>query len=114
MLDILVNGERLSRAQFNDSLAKQHYSFGSCRRFRQPRKSYDTEFVYEVAYDLASPALARQQLVASKGAKKHGFNATAQKIGKIFVPNSPPPDTYNPRLLPKSRSCSFGVGRDVS
>lgn len=114
MLEVLVNGERLSRAPFNDSRAKQHYTFGGCERFRYPRKSYDTDFHYEVAYDLASPALAQHALVTSKGAKRFAFNATAQKIGKLLVPVSPAPDTYNPTLLPKSKSCSFGVGRDVS
>lgn len=113
MLDVLVNGEKLSRAQFNDSLAKQHYTFGGNRRFNFGRKTNDTEYNYEVAYDLATPAVAQRTLITSKGAKKYGFNATALKIGKLFVPCAPPPDTYNLKLLPKSKSCSFGIGRDV-
>lgn len=113
MLEVLVNGEKLSRAQFNDSTAKQHYTFGGGQRFRRSHASQPTEFVYEVAYDLASPSLAQHAQVTLKGAKKFAFNSTADKIGRLFVPPSPPPDQYRPKLLPKARSYSFGIGRDV-
>lgn len=113
MLDILVNGEKLSRTQFNDSASKQHYSFGRCKRFRVEKQPFDTEYNYEVCYDLATPALTQKEVCMSRGAKRQPFNSSSSRIAALLMPAAPPPDTYNPRLLAKARSCSFGVGREV-
>ncbi len=113
MLDVLLSGERLSRAAFNDSASKQHYSFGYATRFAMQRKPIQTEYNYEVAQNIAGPADRQQLLEEERGVRKPAFNSTSSRIEQLFVSPAPPPDAYRPQLIRKSRSCSFGIGRDV-
>ena len=114
MLEVILNGEKLSRTQFNDSLAKQHYSFSKSKRFYKPNPVYETEFKYEVNYDLANPSLKQKELIEKKKATKQPFNASSARIQNQIIPVAPSSDTYNPKLLNKARSCSFGFGREVN
>ena len=113
MLEIALNGERLSQTQYNDSVAKQHYSFAKSKRFAKSKPSFETEFKYEVSYDLATPSKVQKELEFRKHVVKPAFGTVAARIQKIFMPVAPSPDTYHPRLLPKSKSCTFGIGREV-
>ena len=114
MLEVILNGEQLCNAPYNDSTSKQHYSFPKSKRFVQSKPAFETEYNYEVTYDLAKPSIVQQELVEDKHAFKPPFNASSSRIQKLQTPVSPPPDTYNPRLLPKTKSCTFGFSREVN
>ena len=53
------------------------------------------------------------KLVDEKQALKPPFHASDSRIKKLLVPVGPSCDRYHPKLLPKSRSCGFGIGRNV-
>ena len=114
MLEVVFNGEKLCNAQFNDSLSKHLYSFSKSSRFHQFKPSFNTEFNYEVAFDLAKPSKNQKQLIETKKAVKPPFNNSGCRIQKPFMPCAPSSDTYNPQLLPKTKYCTFGFGREVS
>ena len=114
MLEIILNGEKLSRNQFNNSVSKQHYSFSRSKRFVKSKPAFETEFKYEVAYDLAKPSSIQKSLFESKHVIKPPFNTSSPRIKKQLQPVAPSADKYNPILLSKSKSCTFGVGREVT
>ena len=113
MLEIILNGEKLSRNQFNNSLSKQHYSFSRSKRFAKSKPAFETEFKYQVSYDLAQPSCLQKRLFEAKHVFKPAFNTSSPRIKKHPQPQAPSADKYDPKILSKSKSCTFGVGRDV-
>ena len=106
MLDTLVAGEAISRAQFNDSLAKQRHAFPKTKRFQKKLPSFVTEF----DINLSNNSVCKK---THNRLKDQSFFAVVKTQTKKKPDPRPDFGTYNPKLLRPSKSVPFSIGRDV-
>lgn len=101
MLGIIVNGERLSRMQYNDSTAKAHHAFPKETRFRERRPSFKTEFKLDLKEEVDTEKVYKFQ-------KSPRFS---YHVKKSEFPGPGSYDFYDPS---KKRMLSHGFGLSVS
>lgn len=100
MLGIVVNGESLSRMQFNNSTAKAHHAFPKMIRFKERSPSFITEL----------NNCSNKQVGVEK---THKFGNNLRFTAYVQKSESPGPGNYDFYDPSKKRTLSHGFGLSV-
>ena len=100
MLGIVLNGEKLSRMQFNNSTSKMHYSFAKGARFQNRKRS----FVTELDHNLAEKPRPQKAFKFSKTTRLTDNKPIRESLG---------PGDYDFHNPSKKRALSYAFGASV-